>query len=122
MNKVFEQPAARNHYRQRKAMVEPVFAELKERQGLKRFRRRGRVRVAGEFALHCIAYNLKRVIALADAAARKSAAAVAVAVRLCLAVLAAAQPRRLPAPSHRPATAFRTRWAARNSRTALCAA
>ena len=41
-------------------MVEPVFAELRERQGLKRFHRRGLAGVKVEFSLHCIAYNLKR--------------------------------------------------------------
>lgn len=39
--------------------VERIFAELGWRQGLKRFRRRGRLGSALEFSLHCIACNLK---------------------------------------------------------------
>lgn len=62
MAQVLEQPAARARYGRRAALVEPVFAELKERQGLRRFHRRGRTKVAMEFALHCTAYNLKRLV------------------------------------------------------------
>ncbi len=62
MAQVLEHPAARASYGRRAALVEPVFAELKERQGLRRFHRRGRSKVAMEFALHCTAYNLKRLV------------------------------------------------------------
>lgn len=55
---ILRQPEARRLYAQRKAIVEPVFARLKERQGLRRFLRRGRCGAALEFALHCLAYNL----------------------------------------------------------------
>lgn len=56
-------PARRRRYRQRQAMVEPVFSVLKQRQGLTRFRRRGLAGVRREFALHVMAYNLGRAIA-----------------------------------------------------------
>jgi transposase len=56
---------ARARYRQRQAMVEPVFSHLKEVQRLRRFRRRGLAKVRLEFALHVAAYNLSRVVALA---------------------------------------------------------
>jgi chemotaxis protein histidine kinase CheA len=59
MEQVFQQPAARKRYARRSQIVEPVFAELKERQGLKRFRRRGTRGARLEFALHCLAFNLK---------------------------------------------------------------
>jgi len=59
---VLSQPTARAAYRRRAPIVEPVFAELKHRQGLTRFHRKGRAKVALEFALHCTAYNLKRVV------------------------------------------------------------
>lgn len=59
MAQVFQQPAARKRYARRSQIVEPVFAELKERQGLKRFRRRGSRGARLEFALHCLAFNLK---------------------------------------------------------------
>lgn len=58
------QPEARERYRQRKAMVEPVFGHLRGRQGLNRFRRKGLKAVRLEFALHAMAYNLSRAVAL----------------------------------------------------------
>ena len=64
MSEVFKNKKARKKYCQRKAIVEPVFAEIKERQGLTRFRTRGLKKVKTEFSLHCIAYNLKRAISL----------------------------------------------------------
>jgi transposase len=60
MNEVMRHPLARKKYRRRKVIVEPVFAELRERQNLKRFHRRGLQKVKIEFALHCVAHNLKR--------------------------------------------------------------
>ncbi|RPJ52903.1 MAG: hypothetical protein EHM24_33605, partial [Acidobacteria bacterium] len=62
MTQVLEQPRARRAYRRRKAMIEPVFAALRERQGLTRFHRRGLAGVRLEFALHCLAYNLGRAL------------------------------------------------------------
>ena len=56
-------PERRRRYRQRQAMVEPVFSVLKHRQGLTRFRRRGLAAVRREFALHVMAYNLGRALA-----------------------------------------------------------
>lgn len=52
----------RERYRQRQAMVEPVFSVLKLKQGLTRFRRRGFAGARREFALHVMAYNLSRVL------------------------------------------------------------
>jgi transposase len=60
MHSVMRQPAAKDLYRQRPGIVEPGFAELRERQNLRRFHRRGLAGVRVEFALHCIAFNLKR--------------------------------------------------------------
>ena len=42
----------RQRYRSRQAMVEPVFSQLRGRQGLQRFRRNGLSAVRAEFALH----------------------------------------------------------------------
>jgi transposase len=64
MAQVLSQPAARAKYQRRRVIVEPCFAELRERQGLKRFRRRGLAAVRVEFALHCIAFNLKKAVVL----------------------------------------------------------
>jgi hypothetical protein len=59
-----KKPENRQHYRKRQGMVEPVFSQLKGRQGLRRFRRRGLKAVRCEFALHAMAYNLSRAVAL----------------------------------------------------------
>jgi hypothetical protein len=59
MAAVLRQPAARRRYRQRAAIGERPYAELRQRQGLVRFRRRGRAGAALEFALHCLAFDLK---------------------------------------------------------------
>jgi transposase len=57
------EPEARARYLKRQAMVEPVFSQLRGRQGLKRFRRSGLNAVRVEFALHAMAHNLSRVVA-----------------------------------------------------------
>jgi hypothetical protein len=62
MSQLMDHPQARATYRRRQAIVEPCFAELPERQGLKRFHRRGLKAVRAQFALHCMALNLKRAV------------------------------------------------------------
>ena len=59
-----EEPKTRERYLKRQGMVEPVFSQLKCRQGLRRFRRKGLKAVRCEFALHAMAYNLSRAMAL----------------------------------------------------------
>jgi len=63
MEEVMAQPAAKQRYRRRKAIVERIFAEFGWRQGLRRFRRPGLRGSALEFSLHCIAFNLKWALA-----------------------------------------------------------
>lgn len=63
MQLVLQQPRARAVYRRRMVLGEPVHAELRERLGLRRFHRRGLLGVRGEFALYCIAFNLKKALA-----------------------------------------------------------
>jgi hypothetical protein len=58
MAQVLAQPAAKHAYRQRAAIVEPVFARLRT-AGLSRFRRRGLRGARLEFALACVAHNLR---------------------------------------------------------------
>jgi len=60
LRQVMRQPGAQRVFAQRKAMVEPVFARLRQRQNLTRFRRPGLAGVTREFALHAMAYNLAR--------------------------------------------------------------
>jgi hypothetical protein len=62
MAQVLRHPAARKMFRRRGRIVERPFAELRGRQGLTRFHRRGVAGARVEFALHCIAFNLKWAI------------------------------------------------------------
>lgn len=48
-------------YRLRKMTVEPAFGILKSAMGLRQFLLRGAEKVAGEWALACLAYNLRRM-------------------------------------------------------------
>lgn len=48
-------------YRLRKHTVEPVFGQIKEARGFRRFLRRGLVNVAGEWALLCTVHNLLKL-------------------------------------------------------------
>ncbi len=48
-------------YRLRKHTVEPVFGQVKEARWFRRFLRRGRENVAGEWSLLCIAHNLLKL-------------------------------------------------------------
>jgi hypothetical protein len=59
-----QDPLMRQEYEKRRHMVEPVFARIKEQQGLKRFRRKGLRAVQVEFALHAVVHNLARLLAL----------------------------------------------------------
>jgi transposase len=57
-------PAGRKIYQRRKAIVEPVFGVLKQQRGMRQFRTRGLVKVAAEFTLATLAYNLTRLHAM----------------------------------------------------------
>lgn len=61
---VMQQSQARRIFSQRKTIVEPVFSNLRGQQCLNRFRRRGLQAVKREFALHIMAHNLSRAVAL----------------------------------------------------------
>lgn len=62
MERVMGQAGARRAYRRRAELAERPFAEQRERQGLRRFHRRGLRGVRVEFSLHCIAFNLKLAV------------------------------------------------------------
>jgi transposase len=51
----------RAHYARRKAIVEPVFGQLKEARGFRRFHLRGRVKVDAEWHLVCAVHNLGKL-------------------------------------------------------------
>ena len=48
-------------YRRRKAIVEPVFGQIREAQGFHRFRLRGLSKVRQEWRLVCLAHNLRKL-------------------------------------------------------------
>jgi transposase len=48
-------------YSRRKAIVEPVFGQIKEARGIRRFRLRGLKRVAAEWKLICATHNLLKL-------------------------------------------------------------
>lgn len=58
MSQVMAQPRAKLEYRQRAAIVEPVFARMRA-AGLFRFSRRGLSGARLEFALACVSHNLR---------------------------------------------------------------
>jgi transposase len=58
MAQVMSEPAAKQAYKQRAAIVEPVFARLRA-AGMNRFRRRGLRGARLEFALLCVAHNFR---------------------------------------------------------------
>lgn len=64
MRETLSYPAARKNYTRRSAMVEPVFADLRQIQGLRRFLRRGLAKARVEFSLHAMAHNLGRLLAV----------------------------------------------------------
>ena len=49
-------------YAQRKQTVEPVFGQIKERRGLRRFLLRGLAKVTGEWTLWCLTHNLGKIV------------------------------------------------------------
>ena len=62
LRQVMQHPKAKKSFSKRKAMVEPVFAYLRDIQGLNRFCRKGLEKVKLEFGLHLLAYNLSRAV------------------------------------------------------------
>ncbi len=58
----------RRKYAKRKSTVEPVFGIIKSVMGFRQFLLRGVERVAGEWSLVCLAYNVKRLCALSQPA------------------------------------------------------
>ena len=56
------QPDARRRYARRKAIVEPVFGQLKEARGFSSLSLRGLAHAAGEYLLACLAHNLGKLL------------------------------------------------------------
>lgn len=58
-------PEAKRQYRKRQKSVEPVFGIIRNVIGFNQFALRGMSKVAGEWSLVALAYNMKRVHRLA---------------------------------------------------------
>jgi hypothetical protein len=71
------QPDARRRYARRKAIVEPVFGQLKEARGLTTLSLRGLARAAGEYLLACLAHNLGKLLRVCPLPAARLAPAAA---------------------------------------------
>ncbi len=54
-------PIGKQRYSRRKETAEPVFGQMKEGRGLRRFRTRGLTKVRGEWALWCATHNLGKL-------------------------------------------------------------
>lgn len=61
MKRKLQTEAGRAVYRRRKAIVEPVFGQIKERRGFRRFRFRGLEKVRAEWKLICLTHNLLKL-------------------------------------------------------------
>ena len=56
-------------YSQRKAVVEPVFGQIKEARGIRRFVVRGLEKVSAEWSLICLTHNLLKLFKAQSACA-----------------------------------------------------
>jgi transposase len=54
-------PEGRALYARRKVNVEPVFGQIKEARGFRRFLRRGLANIRGEWSLVCLTHNLLKI-------------------------------------------------------------
>jgi Transposase DDE domain len=61
MDRKLRTKRGRSLYRQRGAAVEPVFGQMKDRQGAARFSMRGLERCRGEWQLHAAVHNLRKL-------------------------------------------------------------
>lgn len=61
MRRKLQTVAGRAIYARRKVIVEPVFGQIKQRQGFRQFLLRGIRKVQGEWALVCMTHNLLKV-------------------------------------------------------------
>ena len=54
-------PEGKALYARRKVIVEPVFGQIKEARGFRRFLLRGLVKLRGEWRLVCLTHNLLKL-------------------------------------------------------------
>jgi hypothetical protein len=54
-------PEGRAVYRRRKCLPEPVFGQIKQAMGFRRFSMRGLEKARGEWGLVCMCHNVRRL-------------------------------------------------------------
>ena len=54
-------PEGKALYARRKVIVEPVFGQIKEARGFRRFLLRGLAKIRGEWCLVCLTHNLRKL-------------------------------------------------------------
>ena len=55
-------PTGRELYRKRKYVVEPVFGNIKQNMGFRRFSQKGKDNCEGEFFLFVLVHNIKKIV------------------------------------------------------------
>jgi hypothetical protein len=61
MRRKLAEPDGRDVYKMRKAIVEPVFGQIKQARGFRRFSFRGLANVAAEWMFVCATHNLLKI-------------------------------------------------------------
>ena len=61
MREKLKSAAGKALYKMRKAVVEPVFGQIKEVRGLRRFRLRGLEKVSAEWKIICLTHNVLKM-------------------------------------------------------------
>jgi len=61
MRRKLQTKAGKAVYARRKAIVEPVFGQIKQVRGFRRFSLRGLIKVQGEWALMCLTHNILKL-------------------------------------------------------------
>ena len=61
MRAKLETESGRAVYARRKTIVEPVFGQIKEARGFRRFLLRGLAQIRGEWRLVCLTHNLLKI-------------------------------------------------------------
>ncbi len=61
MRRKVASPEGQKIYRRRKCIPEPVFGQIKQAMGFRRFDRRGMAKAGGEWSLVCTSHNLRKL-------------------------------------------------------------
>ena len=61
MHQKVSSPIGRKIYARRKVIVEPVFGQIKQAMGFRRFSLRGLANVSAEWAIVCLCHNLLKL-------------------------------------------------------------